>query len=199
VHRVLRRLGAPRLADIDRPTRLAVRYERGQTRRTRARRRHEAGPDPGGGGLRIHGRVASDSMHRGDGYHFIHAAVDDRSLLAYAEILPDERKETASGFMRRALRFKRAHGISVERVLTDNGSCYRSGRFAQTPGRCRRRTPPDPSQPPADQRQGRAVQPLAEVGVGPRPSLTRSTLRQPRSSSAGSTTTTTIDLTWPCQ
>ncbi len=52
----------------------------------------------------------------------IHAAVDDRSRVAYAEILPDERKETASAFMTRAVGFFADRGITVERVLTDNGA-----------------------------------------------------------------------------
>jgi transposase InsO family protein len=66
------------------------------------------------------------------GYDFIHAAVDDRSRVAYAEILADERKETASAFMIRALGFFAERGITVERVLTDNGSCYRSVAFSRT-------------------------------------------------------------------
>ena len=72
------------------------------------------------------------NRHRGDGYDYIHAAVDDHSRLAYAEILPDERKETASAFMTRAICFFAEHGIVIERVLTDNGSCYRSHVFART-------------------------------------------------------------------
>jgi transposase InsO family protein len=68
----------------------------------------------------------------GGGYDFVHAAVDDRSRVAYAEILPDERKETASTFMTRAIGFFAQRGITVERVLTDNGSCYRSREFART-------------------------------------------------------------------
>ena len=62
---------------------------------------------PAGGGWRIHGRDrrAGSRKLRGQGYDFIHAAVDDRSRLAYAEILADERKETASAFMTRALGF----------------------------------------------------------------------------------------------
>jgi transposase len=132
VHRVLRRLGAPRLADIDRPSRVVVRYERDRPGELIHVDIKKQGRIPTGGGWRVHGRAAVDSKHRGDGYDFIHAAVDDRSRLAYAEILPDERKETASAFMTRALRFYEAHGICVERVLTDNGSCYRSGTFART-------------------------------------------------------------------
>jgi transposase InsO family protein len=132
VHRVLRRLGAPRLRDLDRPTRRVVRYERERPGELVHVDIKKQGRIPAGGGWRVHGRAAAPSRHRGDGYDFIHAAVDDRSRLAYAEILSDERKETASGFMSRALRFYASHGISVERVLTDNGSCYRSREFAAT-------------------------------------------------------------------
>jgi transposase InsO family protein len=130
VHRVLRRLGVPLLRDIDRPTRTVVRYERDRPGELVHIDIKKQGRVPAGGGWRVHGRAASPSRHRGDGYDFIHAAVDDRSRLAYAEILPDERKETACAFMTRAIRFYADHGVSVERVLTDNGSCYRSREFA---------------------------------------------------------------------
>jgi transposase InsO family protein len=132
VHRVLRRLGAPRLADIDRPTRTVVRYERERPGELVHVDIKKLGRIPAGGGWRVLGRAAAPNRHRGPGYDFIHAAVDDRSRLAYAEILPDERKETASGFMTRAIGFYAEHGIDVERVLTDNGSCYRSREFAAT-------------------------------------------------------------------
>ena len=56
--------------------------------------------------------------------------IDDYSRLAYAEVLPDEKAATAAGFLRRALAFFRRHGIQVERVLTDNGSAYRSAVHA---------------------------------------------------------------------
>lgn len=131
VHRVLRRLGAPRLRDLDRPTRTVVRYERDHPGELVHVDIKKQGRIPTGGGWKIHGRARADSRHRGDGYDFIHAAVDDRSRLAYAEILSDERKVTASGFMARALAFYADHGIEVERVLTDNGSCYRSKEFAR--------------------------------------------------------------------
>jgi transposase InsO family protein len=54
----------------------------------------------------------------------VHIAVDDYSRLAYAEVLPDEKAQTAVGFLRRAVRFYQRHGITVERVLTDNGAAY---------------------------------------------------------------------------
>ncbi len=65
------------------------------------------------------------------GYSYIHSAVDDHSLLAYSEVLTDERQETAAGFWQRANSFFAAHGITVERALTDNGSCYKSRLFTQ--------------------------------------------------------------------
>ncbi|GGR70176.1 hypothetical protein GCM10010282_73350 [Streptomyces roseolus] len=66
------------------------------------------------------------------GYSYIHSAVDDHSRLAYSEVLPDERQHTAIAFWQRANAFFQAHGITVERVLTDNGTCYKSELFTQT-------------------------------------------------------------------
>lgn len=106
VNRVLRRLGAPRLRDLDRPTRAVVRYERSRPGELVHVDVKKQGRIPAGGGWRIHGRadVPGSKRHRGDGYDFVHAAVDDRSRLAYAEILSDERKGTASAFMTRGAR-----------------------------------------------------------------------------------------------
>jgi transposase InsO family protein len=58
------------------------------------------------------------------GWEFVHVAIDDHSRLAYAEVLGDERGETAVGFLRRALSFFASHGVAVERVMSDNGSPY---------------------------------------------------------------------------
>jgi len=59
------------------------------------------------------------------GYEYVHVAVDDYSRLAYAEVLLDEKASTAAAFLRRAVAHYQRHGITVERILTDNGSCYR--------------------------------------------------------------------------
>jgi transposase InsO family protein len=64
------------------------------------------------------------------GWEFVHIAIDDATRLAYAEVLADEQATTASAFLRRAVAFFRRHGIVVERVLTDNGSPYRSAMHA---------------------------------------------------------------------
>ncbi|AGP55635.1 hypothetical protein M271_20450 [Streptomyces rapamycinicus NRRL 5491] len=95
-----------------------------------------------GGGHRImprqqasSNRQATTDVRKGGspviGYSFVHTAIDDHSRLAYSEVLADERKETASAFWQRANAFFTAHGITVERVLTDNGSCYRSQLFSR--------------------------------------------------------------------
>jgi transposase InsO family protein len=69
------------------------------------------------------------------GYECVHVCVDDYSRLAYAEVLADERQETAIAFLERAVAFYGRHGIRVERLLTDNGPAYRSAAHALT---CRR-------------------------------------------------------------
>ena len=66
------------------------------------------------------------------GWDYVHIAIDDCTRLAYAEVLPDEKASTASGFLARAIAFYRRHGITVERVMTDNGSPYRSAIHAIT-------------------------------------------------------------------
>jgi transposase InsO family protein len=64
------------------------------------------------------------------GWEFVHVAVDDATRLAYAEVLQDERGATATAFLRRAVAWFQSFGITVERVLSDNGSCYRSRQHA---------------------------------------------------------------------
>jgi transposase InsO family protein len=59
------------------------------------------------------------------GWEYVHVAVDDHSRLAYAEVLPDEKASTAAAFLRRASKHYRRYGIKIERILTDNGACYR--------------------------------------------------------------------------
>ena len=76
-------------------------------------------------GHRVTG-VRSDRRDQGKkGWEYVHVAVDDYSRLAYAEVLHDEKASTAASFLRRAAAYYRRHGITVERVLTDNGSAYR--------------------------------------------------------------------------
>jgi transposase InsO family protein len=87
----------------------------------------------GGAGKRITGVKRNPHRRRRDaagvdrkiiGWDYVHVAIDDATRLAYAEVLSDEQAVTAVGFLRRAVRFFKRHGIDVERVMTDNGSPY---------------------------------------------------------------------------
>jgi len=93
---------------------------------------------PDGGGWRVHGRGSAQHQATGRaknagaraGYVFLHSAVDDHSRLAYTEELLDEKGATAAGFWERAVKFFKRHGIKrIRRVLSENGSCYRSILF----------------------------------------------------------------------
>lgn len=78
---------------------------------------------PTGGGWRLHGR--GPGMPSGVGYRYIHSALDDRTRLVYSEIHTDETARTATGFWHRAVAWFATLGITCERVLTDNGTCYK--------------------------------------------------------------------------
>jgi len=121
----------PRLADLDRSTRTVVRYERESPGELVHVDVKKQGRIPDGGGWRALGldSKAGSRSKRGQGYDFIHIAVDDRSRVAYVEALADERGETSAEFMARALGWFSERGIAVERVLTDNGNAYRSFTF----------------------------------------------------------------------
>jgi transposase InsO family protein len=127
VHRVLTRFGLARLAHLDRTTGRAIRrYERARPGELVHVDIKKLGNIPDGGGHKMLGRRAGRKNRANAGYSYLHTAVDDHSRLAYSEIHADEKKETATGFWTRAHAFFTTCGIAVERVLTDNGSCYRS-------------------------------------------------------------------------
>jgi transposase InsO family protein len=139
VHRVLVRYQLNRLDHLDRVTRAPIR------RITMTRPGElvhldikKLGRIPRGGGWRVHGRAARPSTHRTRvariGYAYVHSAIDAYSRLAYSEVLDDEQAVTAIGFWERACDFFTAHDITIERILTDNGSCYRSRAFAAALG-----------------------------------------------------------------
>jgi hypothetical protein len=131
VHRVLVRYQANRLAWLDRPTgRLIRRYEHPRPGDLVHVDVKKLGRIPAGGGHRAHGRATGTPRGRGIGYDFIHAAVDDHSRLAYVELHRDEQNTTCAGFWQRAHAWFGSHGITVRRVLTDNGPGYRSRTFA---------------------------------------------------------------------
>jgi transposase InsO family protein len=134
VGRILARHGVPHLAAIDPITGERVR----SSRRSENRYEHPSpgamihvdvkklGRIPDGGGWRVHGR--SEAVRgRGNGYDYVHTAIDDHTRLAYSEVLADEKDVTCAGFLHRALAWFAAHGVTVRRLLTDNALVYRKG------------------------------------------------------------------------
>ena len=125
VSRILRRLHLNRIRDLE-PAPEVVRYE------------HAA---PGDllhldikklarivrVGHRIHGDLSREV--KGAGWEFLHVAIDDHSRIAFSQILPDECFRSAIQFLRAALDYYARLGIRIRRLLTDNGSCYRSRQF----------------------------------------------------------------------
>ncbi len=89
---------------------------------------------PDGGGWRTRGRGYENegAKERKVGYRFIHTAIDDRTRIAYSEVHSDEQATTAVGFWRRAVAWFASIGIACERVITDNGACYRSRLWHDT-------------------------------------------------------------------
>lgn len=141
VHKVLSRFGLAKLSWLDRGTgRVIRRYEHEKPGDLIHVDIKKLGRIPDGGGHRVMDRAAGNrnktgtAANRRPGYAYLHNAVDDHSRFAYTEILEDEKKETAAGFWDRANEAFNAVGITVKRVLTDNGSCYRSHAFKDALG-----------------------------------------------------------------
>ena len=132
---ILTRIGMGRLGRLGLEP--AQRYERGRPGELVHVDVKKLGRIPEGrAGHRVHGnrglqrsarkRDAAGRDRRLVGWEYVHVAVDDATRLAYVEVLPDEKAKTAIAFLGRAVRFFRRYGIRVERVMTDNGSAYRS-------------------------------------------------------------------------
>ena len=108
-------------------------------------------------------RITGDrrGQSEGAGWEFVHVAIDDASRLAYVEVLPDETRQSVTGFLVRALRWFKSLGIRVERVMTDNGSGYVSRRFGKA---CRmlrlRHLPTRPYTPKTNGKAERFIQTL---------------------------------------
>lgn len=125
IARLLRRAGLHRLAELE-PALPENRYEHarpGQLLHLDIKKLGRIG-SPGH-------RVTGDRSHRhrGIGWEYVHLAIDDHSRVAFASIEPDERGTSACKALIRTVRYYRSLGVCFERVLTDNGTCYRSRRF----------------------------------------------------------------------
>jgi len=82
-------------------------------------------------GHRITRNIVGHSGTGRPGWEFVHIAIDDHSRLATAQVFPDEKKESAVAFLKAAVAYYRSLGVIVSRVMTDNGSCYRSKAFVR--------------------------------------------------------------------
>jgi transposase InsO family protein len=127
VSRVLRRLGLNKLSALE-PAAPILRYER----KTPGEMIHIDIKKLGRFdrvGHRITGDRTGQSNSRGIGWEFVHVCIDDASRLAFSQIMPDEKSRSATAFLKAAVAYYNSLGISVARVMTDNGSCYRAFEF----------------------------------------------------------------------
>ena len=124
---VLRRLGLGRLSALD-PKPPVIRYQRERPGELLHLDTKKLGRIDGIG-HRITGYREGVHRARGIGWEVLHVAIDDASRLAYTEILPDETKQSVIAFLDRALAWFARHGVNIERIMTDNGSAYRSHDF----------------------------------------------------------------------
>jgi transposase InsO family protein len=128
VSRILRRLGLNRLSALE-PAEPVRRYERecpGELIHLDIKKLGRIGSV----GHRITGRhPGAVNRHHGIGWEFVHVCIDDASRVAFVQVLPNQRKESAVAFLEAAVAYFAKLGVRVERVMTDNGSCYRSKIF----------------------------------------------------------------------
>lgn len=127
VSRVLRRAGLSRLRDLEpaEPVRRYQRQEPGELIHLDIKKLGRFDKI----GHRITGHHTGHDRSRGSGWEFVHVCIDDASRLAFTQILPDEKQESAVAFLQAAVAYYRSLGVTVARVMTDNGSCYRSKAF----------------------------------------------------------------------
>jgi transposase InsO family protein len=128
VSRILRRLGLNRIQALE-PAEPVRRYERqhpGELIHIDIKKLGRFDQV----GHRITGE-RQQGKSRGAGWEFVHICIDDASRVAFSQILPDEKKESAIAFLAAAVAYYRSLGVTVLRLMTDNGSCYRSKAFRQ--------------------------------------------------------------------
>jgi transposase InsO family protein len=166
---VLRGHGLGRLAALDARTPV-VRYERERPGELIHIDTNKLGRIAGIG-HRITGHRSGMVRNRGIGWERLHVAIDDASRLAYTELLPDEREQSAVAFLERALAWFASLGVTVERFMSDNGSAYRSIDFRAAiaaAGLRHIRTRPYTSGP--KERPNASSRPACESGHMPGPS-----------------------------
>ena len=102
----------------------------------------------------------------GAGWEYVHVAIDDHSRVAFAKIMASEKKRSAVAFLKAALTYYESLGIKVERVMTDNGACYKSFAFRRACKRLEAASRPDQTLHAKNQRKGRTLHPIQPARVG---------------------------------
>jgi transposase InsO family protein len=131
IYAVLRRHGLSRRPNHAQPAVPVVRYERAQPGELVHLDVKKLGRIPDGGGHRVHGWAARHTGARRQGNEYLHVAVDDRTRLAFAQLLPDERAPSCAVFLQEAVAFFAGHGVRVQAILTDNARAYTAARIFQ--------------------------------------------------------------------
>ena len=129
VSRVLRRLGLHKLSALEpEPVRRYERENPGELIHIDIKKLGRIGSV----GHRITGRRPGViNRHVGIGWEFVHVCIDDASRIAFSRVMKDERKTSAVAFLKAAVAYYAGLGVKIERVMSDNGSCYRSRAFAK--------------------------------------------------------------------
>jgi transposase InsO family protein len=129
VSRILRRLGLNRLSALE-PAEPVRRYERerpGELIHIDIKKLGKFSRI----GHRITGDRTGQSNARGIGWEFVHVCIDDASRIAFSRVMKDEKKASAVAFLKAVVAYYASLGVTIERVMTDNGSCYGSKAFAR--------------------------------------------------------------------
>ena len=165
VSRVLRRLGLSKLSALEpEPVRRYEREKPGELIHIDIKKLGRIGSV----GHRITGRQTGVvNRHLGIGWEFVHVCIDDASRIAFSQVMKDERKASAVAFLEAAVAYYASLAVKVERVMTDNGSCYLSRDFSRACKKLAPQAPQNQALHAQDQWQGRALHPneLTRMGL----------------------------------
>ena len=190
VSRILRRLGLNRIRDLE-PAEPVRRYERehpGELIHIDIKKLGRFDSV----GHRITGDRTGQSNSRGVGWEFVHVCIDDASRIAFSADPARREGESAVAFLKAAVAYYDSLGVTVARVMTDNGSCYQALRLSRCLQRARPQAHPHQALHAEDQRQGRALHPDRAPRMGLRPGLSDLRPSRRRTARSGSIDTTGI-------
>ena len=177
VSRVLRRLGLNKLCALEpEPVRRYERENPGELIHIDIKKLGRIGSV----GHRITGRQTGVvNRHLGIGWEFVHVCIDDASRIAFSRVMRDERKASAVAFLEAAVAYYASLGVTVERVMTDNGSCYLSRAFDQACNKLGlKHSKPSPTRPKPTARPSASSKPACANGPMPGPMTAQTNAQQ---------------------